>query len=153
IVLSNADPKRTYLKLVERTELPAGFVHDVEAIKIDSPVMKINLAMAEPPRFKALLDAGADPSAGYTGAINIARSIDSLQQACEQARHGKPSDYPFMNIHSQSTVDPTVAPPGKHTLSIFAQFFPYHLAEGTWDERRDEIADHTIARLGEYAPN
>jgi phytoene dehydrogenase-like protein len=57
-----------------------------------------------------------------------------------------------MNVHSQSGVDPTVAPPGKHTLSIFAQYYPYKLAEGTWDERRDEIAKHTLERFADYAP-
>lgn len=152
-VLSNADPKRTYLKLVEPSDLPPGFMRDVHAIQMDSPVMKINLAMEELPRFTALESDGADTAWGNTGGLMIGPSIDYLQNAYEDARNGRPSDYSFMNIHSQSAVDATVAPPGKHTLSIFTQYFPYDLAEGTWDERRDEIAAHTIKRLAEYAPN
>jgi phytoene dehydrogenase-like protein len=152
-VFSNADPKRTYLKLVERSELPPEYVRDVEAIKIDSPVLKINLALAEPPRFKCLEGKDDELSRRLISAISIAPSIDTMQRGCEEARAGRPSDYPWMSIHMQSAVDPTVAPPGKHTLSIFTQFFPYHLAEGAWETRRDEIADHVLRRLGEYAPN
>ncbi|RIK46050.1 MAG: NAD(P)/FAD-dependent oxidoreductase [Chloroflexi bacterium] len=151
IVLSNADPQRTYLTLVERKELPEQFVRDIQAIQIDSPVMKINLAMEELPRFTAL--EGTELASGHTGGLFIAESLDYIQRAYEDARNGRPSDYPFMNVFSQSAVDPSVAPPGKHTLAIFTQYFPYTLAEGTWDERRDEIARHTLARFAEYAPN
>ncbi|RIK41514.1 MAG: NAD(P)/FAD-dependent oxidoreductase [Chloroflexi bacterium] len=151
VVLANTDPKRTYLKLVDRNELPAEFVRDIEAIQIESPVLKINLAMEELPKYTVL--EGSDASVGYTGGMYIGGFIDDMQRACDEARAGKPSNYPFMNIHSQSGVDPTVAPPGKHTLSIFAQYYPYELAEGTWDTRRDEIAQHTLKRFAEYAPN
>lgn len=152
-VFSNADPQRTYLQLVERSALPDEYVRAIEGIQIASPVLKINLALAELPRFTALEQPGADTSWGTSGGLTIGPGIDYLQQACEEARAGKPSDYPFMNIHSQSAIDPSVAPEGKHTLSIFAQFYPYELAEGTWEERREEIAMHTIRRFAEYAPN
>ncbi len=151
IVLSNADPKRTYLTLVDRAELPAEFVRDIEAILIDSPVMKLNLALEELPHFTAL--DGSDQGLARTGGVFIGPSVDYLQRAYEDARNGRPSDYPMMSVHMQSAVDPSVAPPGKHTLSIFTQYYPYQLAEGTWDERRDEIADHAMARFAEYAPN
>jgi phytoene dehydrogenase-like protein len=152
IVFSNADPQRTYLKLVEREALPADYLRDIEAIQITSPVMKINLALSELPKFSTLASSDADYAWGHTGGLFIGPNIDYMQRAYEDARNGRPSDYPFMNVHSQSAVDPTVAPPGKHTLSIFAQYFPYELAEGTWDERREEIALHTLRRFGEYAP-
>jgi phytoene dehydrogenase-like protein len=153
VILSNADPKRTYLKLVEREQLPAQFARDIEAIQIESPVMKVNLAMEELPRFTALEGNGRDQRWGQTGGLFIAPTIDYMQRACEDARNGRPSDYPFFNIHAQSAVDPTVAPPGKHTLSIFAQYYPYELAEGSWDERRGDIARHALERFAEYAPN
>ena len=76
-----------------------------------------------------------------------------MQKAYDDAKPGKPADHPFMNIHMQSAVDPTVAPADKHTISIFTQYFPYTLAEGTWDERRDEIARHVIREFAKYAPN
>ena len=150
-VLSNADPKRTYLTLVDRAALPADFVRDVEAILIDSPVMKLNLALEELPHFTALADR--DQRLARTGGVFIGPSIDYLQRAYEDARNGRPSDRPMMSVHMQSAVDPSVAPPGKHTLSIFTQYFPYELAEGTWEERREAIADAVMARFAEYAPN
>jgi phytoene dehydrogenase-like protein len=150
-VLSNADPKRTYLTLVERKELPEAYARDIEAIQITSPVMKINLAIAELPRYTAL--EGKDVTLGQNGGVHIAPSIDYLQRAYEDARNGRPSDYPFFSVHAQSAVDGSLAPEGKHTISIFTQYFPYALAEGTWDARREEIAKHTIGRFAEYAPN
>ncbi len=151
VVLSNADPKRTYLKLVDAADLPAEFVRDIEAIQMDSPVMKLNLAMEELPRYNGL--ANDEQYKARTGGVFIGPSIDYLQRAYEDARNGRPSDYPLMSVHTQSAVDPSVAPEGKHTLSIFTQYFPYELAEGTWDERREEIADHALNRFAEYAPN
>lgn len=152
-VLSNADPVRTYLSLVERDALPEEFVRDIEAIQITSPVMKINLAVEDLPQFSALNGADREQSWGHTGGLFIGPTIDSMQRAYEDAMRGEPSDYPFMNVHMQSAVDPTVAPEGRHTISIFSQYFPYELKEGTWDERRDEIAWHVLKRFSEYAPN
>ncbi len=151
IVLSNADPKRTYLDLVERDLLPADFVADVEAIQMTSPVMKLNLALEELPRYAAL--PAGDQRRAHTGGVFIGPSIDCMQRAYEDARAGRPSDHPFFSVHTQSAVDPTVAPEGKATLSIFTQYFPYHLAEGTWETRREEIADLAMRRFGAYAPN
>lgn len=151
IVLSNADPKRTYLQLVERSALPEQYVRDIEAIQITSPVMKINLAVSELPRYRSL--DGGDYTLGQYGGVHIAPSIDYLQRAYEDARNGRPADEPFFSVHAQSAVDRTLAPGDAHTISIFTQYFPYELAEGTWDERRDEIARHTLKRFSEYAPN
>jgi len=151
IVLSNADPKRTYLKLVQESDLPSSYRRAIAGIKIESPVMKINLATRELPRFTAL--SADEQMNGSKGGLFIAPSVDYMQTACEEARLGQPATHPFMNIHMQSAVDDTVAPPGMHTISIFTQYFPYELKEGTWDERRDEIADNVIAEFGKYAPN
>jgi len=151
VVVSNADPKRTYLKLVPDGELPAEYRRAIERIKIESPVMKINLATRELPKYWMLKDE--EQRQGSSGGLFVAPSIDYMQRAYEDARNGRPSEHPFMNIHMQSAVDPTVAPEGQHTISIFAQYFPYTLAEGTWDERRDEIADNVIAEFARYAPN
>ncbi|MGI8478105.1 MAG: phytoene desaturase family protein [Thermomicrobiales bacterium] len=151
VVLSNADPKRTYLSLVEAGELPEGYRRSIENSKIESPVMKINMAVSELPRFTALRDD--QQRQGQTGGLFIAPSIDYMQRAFYDAKAGKPAEHPFLNIHMQSAIDPTVAPEGKHTVSIFTQYYPYTLAEGTWDERRDEIAKHVIDEFALYAPN
>ena len=151
VVLSNADPVRTYLGLVPRRELPDEYRRAVEAIKIESPVMKINLAVSEPPRFTML--PAERVREGYSGGLFIAPTMDYMQRACDEARAGRPAAQPFLNVHLQSAVDDSVAPAGRHTLSIFTQYFPYRLAEGTWAERRDAIADQVLAELGRYAPN
>jgi phytoene dehydrogenase-like protein len=151
IVLSNADPQRTYLKLVDRQDLPADYVADIESIQISSPVMKINVATDRLPEYRAL--AKRDYRLGQTGGVHIGPSLDYLQRAYEDARQGRPSDWPFYSIHAQSAVDRTVAPEGKHTISIFTQFFPYELADGTWDERRDEIVKNVFERFFTFAPN
>jgi phytoene dehydrogenase-like protein len=151
LVLSNADPLRTYLRLVDRQKLPAEFVADIEAIQITSPVMKINLALSELPRYAALSDE--NQRYAHTGGVFIGPSIDYLQRAYEQGRAGVPAENPLFSVHTQSAVDPSVAPEGKATLSIFTQYFPYDLAEGTWDERREEIADKAMAKYAEFAPN
>jgi phytoene dehydrogenase-like protein len=150
VVLSNAAPIRTYTRLVDSAALPPDFLADIEAIQITSPVMKINMALERLPEYTA---AGTDQQRAYTGGVFIGPSIDYFQQAYEDARHGRPSDYPFFSVHTQSAVDPTVAPQGKHTLSIFTQYMPYHLAEGDWDDRREAIADHVLHRFADYAPN
>jgi phytoene dehydrogenase-like protein len=151
VVLSNADPKRTYLKLVDPAELPVEYRRSIERIKIESPVIKINLAVSELPKYVALPDD--QQMQGNTGGLYISPSIDYIQQAYFDAKAGRPAEKPFMNIHMQSAVDRTVAPGDMHTISIFTQYFPYALAEGTWDERRDEIARNVINEFGKYAPN
>ena len=150
VVLSNADPVRTYTKLVDSAALPAEFLADINAIQITSPVMKINMALERLPEYTA---AGTNQQFAYTGGVFIGPSIDYFQKAYEDARRGEPSDYPFFSVHTQSAVDRSVAPEGKHTLSIFTQYMPYHLAEGSWDERRETIADHVLNRFADYAPN
>jgi phytoene dehydrogenase-like protein len=153
VVLSNADPKHTYLTLVPESEISDDYRRAIAGIKIDSPVMKINMAVEELPWFKALGDDAEKQRQGSTGGLFIAPSLDYMQKAYEDARQGRPSEKPFMSIHMQSAVDPSVAPPGKHTISIFAQFFPYQLAEGCWEDRRQEIADSVIDEFTTYAPN
>ncbi|CAN5575098.1 hypothetical protein BH23CHL5_BH23CHL5_02900 [soil metagenome] len=149
IVLSNADPKRTYLGLVDSSCLSAEFRRDIESIQMESPVMKINLALSELPRYTA---ADADQRRAHSGGVFIGPSIDYFQRAYDDARNGNPSDFPFFSVHTQSALDPSVAPTGQHTLSIFTQYFPYSLADGTWGERREQIADHAIQRFADYAP-
>jgi len=151
LVLSNADPKRTYLTLLDAKDVPDEYRAAINEIKIESPVLKINLAVTELPKFTSLKDD--EQHQGHTGGLFIAPTLDYMQQAYRDAKSGKPAEHPFMNIHMQSAVDPTVAPEGKHTISIFSQYFPYTLAEGNWDTRRDEIAKHVIDEFALYAPN
>ncbi len=150
VVLSNADPVRTYTKLVDSSELPAEFLADIEAIQITSPVMKINMALERLPEYTA---AGADQSSGIHR-----RSLHRTEHRLLPAGiRGRPPRRTVRLSLFQRAYPvgsrPSVAPAGKHTLSIFTQYMPYHLADGTWDERREAIADHVLDRFSDYAPN
>ncbi|MCY3801014.1 MAG: NAD(P)/FAD-dependent oxidoreductase [Chloroflexi bacterium] len=150
-VFSNADPKRTFLGLVDRSLLPQDFVQDVENIRIDGSVIKINCALSELPDYLALPGVGPGPQ--HTGTVDICPSLDYLDAAFRDAQAGEPSARPFMEVYIQSTTDGSLAPPGMHSMSIFAQHAPYQLASGNWEDRREEVADNVIDTLAEYAPN
>ena len=150
-VFSNADPKRTFLGLIDRGVLPQEFVQDVENIRIDGSVIKINCALSELPDYVALPGVGPGPQ--HTGTVDICPSLGYLDSAFRDAEAGEPSSRPFMEVYIQSATDGNLAPPGMHSMSIFAQYAPYHLASGDWENRREEVADNVIDTLAEYAPN
>ena len=146
VVVSNADPVRT-LALVQG-DVDAGFRARIDAWRITSPVIKLNCALSRLPTFPA---ANGDPFV-FRAQVEIGRGIDETQAAYELARRGEPAPE-WCELYFQTPYDPSVAPPGHHTMSVFAQFVPYALASGTWDERRDEIADATLAAIARFAPD
>jgi phytoene dehydrogenase-like protein len=150
VVCSNADPKRT-MTLVEGDLLPPEFVEDVELMPSDGTVVKVNCALSGLPRFK---DVGREGEVGpeHTGTITVSPSIDYLEDACRAAAAGHPAPNMFCEAWIQTASEPELAPEGKHTLSVFAQYVPYELAEGTWNDRREEIGDMVLATLERYAP-
>lgn len=149
-VLSNADPKRT-LALLDPARLAPDYVTDVEVLPTDGTVVKVNCALSRLPRFAGMTDA-SEPGPEHLGTITVAPSIDYLEKAARAADEGRPAEEMFLEAWIQSASEPGLAPDGKHTLSIFAQYAPYKLAEGSWGERRDEIGDNVIATLERYAP-
>ncbi len=146
IVIANADPKRTLGML--NGNLPADFRERLEAWDVSSPVVKLNATLARPPSFEAAAD-GFDP---YRAMVAIAPGLEATQEAVESARRGEPA-FGFAELYFQTAYDPSVAPEGKHVMSVFAQFAPYDLAEGTWDSRRDEIAGKMLDGIAAYAPD
>src|SRR3989449_8372485 len=149
-VMSTADPKRTFLQLMEPDQVPAEFRHAVEHIRMHGAAMKVNCALAELPRWSA---APQTPGPHHAGSTYIGPSIDYVEDAFRDAKYGQPSEHPWLEVVTQSVLDPSVAPPGRHTLSIYVQYSPYHLASGSWDERKESYADRVIETLAEYAPN
>ncbi len=145
-IVSNADPVRT-VGLVEGA-VDTSLRDRVGAWRITSPVVKLNLALSRLPTFPA---AGGDETV-CRAQVEIGRSIDDTQAACAAAERGEPAPE-WCELYFQTPYDPSVAPAGAHTMSVFAQFAPYELATGTWDERRDEIADATLAAIGRFAPD
>jgi phytoene dehydrogenase-like protein len=151
VILSNADPHRTFLGMVGEEHLPAELVDGVKGTDTKGSVVKVLLALGELPDFTTL--PGREVGPQHTGAVVINPSIDYLQRAWEDCQQGRPSEKPFMEGYIQSATEEGLAPPGKHTMSLFCQYAPYELDEGTWDERRDEIGANIIETFAEYAPN
>jgi phytoene dehydrogenase-like protein len=151
IVISNADPKRTYLGLVGEDYLDSSFLGSVRRLRTRVSYLKFHAAMHELPDFSAYLGQDADPR--YLARIWINPSLEYYERAWHDAVNGEPAARPVMSIQIPSIYDDSVAPPGKHTLSILAQYAPVQLAEGTWDQRRHEVGENLIATVSAYAPN
>jgi phytoene dehydrogenase-like protein len=148
-VLSNADPKRTVLKLMDPKQLPQDFVQGIKNFRIEGSSGKVNLALKELPEFSCL----PSPGPHLQGAIGIGPSVDYIEQAYDDAKYGEFSRRPYLDICIPTTLDPTMAPPGNHIMSIFVQYAPYNLRRGTWPERREEFGDTVVDTLEEYIPN
>ncbi len=153
-VLSNADPKRTFLTLCPANSLPESFRTAIERnYRSSGPVYKLNLALEELPRYTAA-PPDMPPEVLCRATVDIAPSVAYMERAYDDYKNGIPSREPFIEIYTQSPTDPTMAPAGKHVLSCFCQFAPYAPAERSWDDGlREEFADRVLAKLSEYAPN
>ncbi len=151
IVLSNADPKRTFLKLVGEEHLPPEFVRAVARIRFESSSFKLNLALRELPDFTAI--PGTRLQRHHRSIIDVAPSMDYLERAYDDAKHGLPSREPFLEFVIQSANDPSVAPPGMHTLTVSAKFAPFDLRTGSWDIEGAKFAERILDILETYAPN
>ena len=149
-VLSNADPKQTFLRLVGKEHLDSSFVAALERIRDEGCVVKVNAAIRELPDYKAFPGGHGPQHKGITG---IAPTVDYCETAFDDAKKGVPSRRPFLRIGHHSANDPSMAPPGKHVMSIFSQYFPYHLKSGSWDDLREEVGENILETLNEYAPN
>jgi len=151
-VLSNADPMTTFLELVPARTLERDFERRVRDWRCDGVSLKVNLALGELPNFVARPARGV--AAHHRATIHITPSLDYLQRAKDDAALGRVSAEPMLECFMQTPTDATLAPAGKHLLSVFAQYFPYRLAEGEWTPaRRDAAADLVVATLAGYAPN
>jgi phytoene dehydrogenase-like protein len=150
-VASNADANVTFLKLIDAGELPEDFLTAVRNIDYNSGSLKINVALSELPDFKAL--PGTAPAPQHRGTIHICPDMDYIERAYDDAKYGRPSQSPILECTIPSVVDPTVAPPGKHVMSMFIQYAPTRLREADWDKIKDQFADRCFEILDEYAPN
>jgi phytoene dehydrogenase-like protein len=151
VVLSNADPKRTFLTLVEPRDLPEEFRERVGQIRMNGVSFKLNLALAELPNYRA--HPGVAPGPQHQATMNVAPSLGYLEAAWRDAQDGRTSRAPWIEAYIATTLDDSLAPPGRHIMSIFAQYAPYHLIGGDWERERDRFADRCIATMAEYAPN
>ena len=141
----------TFNRLLEPRRLPADFAGAVQRISYDSASLKINVALSELPDFLAC--PGTAPGPHHRGTIHICPDQDYIERAYDDAKYGKPSTQPVLECTIPSVVDPTVAPPGKHLMSMFIQYAPYKLRGATWDDLREDFADRCFDLLNDYAPN
>jgi phytoene dehydrogenase-like protein len=150
IVLSNADPKRTFLKMVAASELPNEFLHSIRGIKMEGPCAKVNLVLDAEPRF-----TGTSPAATalertfYT----LVPSLAFAERCYDIAKFGEIPEELWVDCVVSSNADPSLAPAGKHILTCFVQYVPYHLCQGNWDENRELLGNRVIKKIAEYAPN
>jgi phytoene dehydrogenase-like protein len=149
VVSSSVDPHLTFEKFIEATELPGDFLDSVRRYKFRGSSGKVNLALDALPDFKAM----PGPRAHLRGAISISPSIEYMERAYDDAKYGRYSRHPYIDIVIPSLTDPSVAPAGKHVLSCFVQYAPYKLAQGTWDDCKEAFGDTVIETIAEYAPN
>src|SRR5262245_54344151 len=151
-VASNLDCRLTFTKLLDPKILPPDFAEAIGRIGYESASLKINVALSELPNFTAC--PGGEPGPQHRGTIHICPDQDYIERGYDDAKYGRPSADPILECTLPSAVDPTVAPPGKHLMSMFIQYAPYKLAGGqSWDERKEQFADRCFDLHNEYAPN
>ena len=147
VVVSNADPRTTFLKLVDPIDLEPGFLLKMRNYRAPGVVAKINLELDGLPSFR-----GVDDKTKLSGRIHIGPEIDYLERAFDASKYGEFSSDPYLDIAIPSLGDPSLAPAGKHVMSIHVQFAPYKLKHDDWSTRRDEFANNVIDKLEAYAP-
>ena len=150
MVLSNADPKRTFLGFLDAKELPEDFLSAVRGIKMAGPCAKVNMVLSEEPRF-----TGTSPTATalertfYT----LVPSLEFAERCYDIAKFGEIPEELWVDCVVSSNADDSLAPPGKHILTCFVQYVPYRLRDGNWDEQRELLGDRVVKKIAEYAPN
>ena len=149
-VVSNADPRTTFLKLIDPVNLDPDFLLKMSNYRAVGSAAKINLALSGLPSFRSMNGGGS--SAALAGRIHIGPEIDYLERAFDAAKYGEFSSAPYMDITIPSLSDPSLTPNGAHVMSIHVQFAPYKLKDGDWSTRRDEFGDAVISQLANYAP-
>jgi phytoene dehydrogenase-like protein len=150
LVLSNADPKRTFLGLVEAGELPEEFREKIKGIKMAGPCAKVNLVLGEEPQFVGT-PVGASP--GERTNYTLVRSLEFAERCYDIAKFGEIPEDLWVDCVVASNVDDTLAPRGKHIMTCFVQYVPYKLRQGTWDENRELLGDRVVKKIAEFAPN
>jgi phytoene dehydrogenase-like protein len=152
-VASNLDPKLTFLKLLEERDLDFEFLSAIRHFRIEGTSCKINLALNGLPEFTAYPSQEGTRGPHHGATMHICPDIDYVERAWDDAKYGRPSERPLLELTIPTIYDPSLAPQGKHIMGIFLQYAPYTLREGTWDQLREPFGDRVINLIEEYAPN
>ena len=149
IVSSGVDPHRTFLGLLGADHLDPAFVSDLRRYRFRGSSAKVNLALDGLPDFSSLPGAGPH----LRGAISISPSVDYMERAYDDAKYGRYSRRPYLDMVIPTLTDPSLAPPGLHVMSCFVQYAPYHLRDSSWDAEREAFGDTVVDTIAEHAPN
>lgn len=154
-VVSGVDPKRTFFRLLDATQLDPTFAARIRNFRMNGTVAKVHLALGELPSFPALAEAvGPDGFLrAMSGRMHIGPEIDYLEKAFDASKYGEFPKAPWLDVTIPTVLDEALAPSGKHVLSAYVQYAPFVLKEGNWNERRRELAETVIQTLADYAPN
>jgi phytoene dehydrogenase-like protein len=146
-VISNADPRRTLLDLVDPVELDPGFAQRIRNYRMAGTVAKVNLTLSALPALPGLANPG-----DLQGRIHIGPSLDYLEKAYDASKYGEISAEPYLDITIPSLLDPSLCPPNRHVMSVYVQFAPFRLATGDWAAARDQVGNTVVRTLERYAP-
>jgi phytoene dehydrogenase-like protein len=150
VVLSNADPKRTFLKMIPASELPGEFLQAIRGIRMAGPCAKVNLALSEEPRFTGTPSSHTPLERTF---YTLVPSLEFAERCYDIAKFGDIPEELWVDCVIASNADDTLAPADTHIMTCFVQYVPYHLREGTWDEKRALLGDRVIRKIAEHAPN
>ena len=153
LVASSVDPRLTFVRMLEPGLLPDDFTADIHRYKYRGSSGKVNFALDALPDFPVPAHTSSAGHAHLRGAVSISPSIDYMERAYDDAKYGRFSRRPYIDIVIPSLTDPSVAPPGRHVMSCFVQYAPYHLKGGDWDAQREAFGDTVVDTLSEFAPN
>jgi phytoene dehydrogenase-like protein len=149
-ILSNADPKRTFLKLVDAKELPEEFLFAIRGIKMAGPCAKVNMVLDEEPRFTGTSPAATPLERTF---YTLVPSLEFAERCYDVAKFGDIPEELWVDCVVSSNADSSLAPAGKHILTCFVQYVPYRQREGSWDDKRELLGDRVVKKIAEYAPN
>ncbi len=150
MVLSNADPKRTFLGLVDAQELPEEFRRAIQGIKMAGPCAKVNFVLSEEPRVTGV---PRDWTLSQRALFTLVPSLEFAERCYDTSKYGEIPEELWVDCVVASNADPTLAPEGKHVMTSFIQYVPYRLRQGTWDESRELLGDRVVKKIAEFAPN
>ena len=150
LVLSNADPKRTFLNLMDPNELPSDFRDKIRGIKMAGPCAKVNLVLNQEPQFTAT-PPGTPPQ--ERSLFTLVRSLEFAERCYDTAKFGRIPEELWVDCAVATNVDAGLAPAGRHIMTCFVQYVPYRLADSNWDSQRNVLAEHVVKKVAEFAHN
>lgn len=154
IVASNLDPRRTFLQLLDAPDLPADFLETIRRFRSEGTSLKMNLALSGLPEFTAYPSSpkGA-PGPQHRATMHICPTVEYIERAWDDAKYGRPSQNPLIEMTIPTMYDASLAPEGRHIMGIFLQYAPYTLREGSWDAQREPYAERILDVIEQYCPN